>query len=137
MKLREWARKQGINYKTAWKWYKEGKLPVPVYQTPTDTILVKVGEEKEGGKTAIYARVSRADQKPDLDRQVARLLEFANSKGLAVAKTVTEIGSGLRGIQVRSPGGFEGFREGLQNLLREESTLPKSLRKRGSMTASG
>jgi predicted site-specific integrase-resolvase len=23
MKLSEWARKQGINYKTAWKWYKE------------------------------------------------------------------------------------------------------------------
>ncbi len=97
IKLSEWAKKQGINYKTAWKWYKEGKLPVPVSQTPTGTILVEVGEEKEGGKVAIYARVSSADQKADLDRQVARLLEFANSKGLAVAKTVTEIGSGLNG----------------------------------------
>lgn len=97
MKLSEWAKKQGINYKTAWKWYKEGKLPVDAYQTPTGTILVKVGEEKEGGKVAIYTRVSSADQKADLNRQVARLLEFANSKGLAVAKTVTEIGSGLNG----------------------------------------
>ncbi|WP_200774231.1 hypothetical protein [Thermosyntropha lipolytica] len=44
------GKKQGINYKTAWKWYKEGKLPVPAYQTPTGTILVKVGEEKEGGQ---------------------------------------------------------------------------------------
>ncbi|GAW93400.1 Resolvase domain-containing protein, partial [Calderihabitans maritimus] len=33
----------------------------------------------------------------DLDRQVAKLLEFANSQGVAVAKTVTEIGSGLNG----------------------------------------
>lgn len=90
MKLSEWAKRQGINYKTAWKWYKEGKLPVPAYQTPTGTILVKVAEEKEGGKTAIYARVSSTDQKADLDRQVVRLLEFANSKGLAVVKTVTE-----------------------------------------------
>ncbi len=97
MKLSEWARKQGINYKTAWKWYKEGKLPVSAYQTPTGTILVKAGEEKEGGKTAIYARVSSADQKNDLDQQVARLLEFANNKRLAVAKTITEIGSGLNG----------------------------------------
>jgi len=97
MKLSEWARKQGINYKTAWKWYKEGKLPVPAYQTPTGTILVKVGEEKEGGKIAIYARVSSTDQKTDLDRQVARLLEFATSQGLAVTKMVTEIGSGLNG----------------------------------------
>lgn len=72
-------------------------MPVPAYQTPTGTILVKVGEEKEGGKTAIYARVSSADRKADLDRQVARLLEFANSRGLAVAKAVTEIGSGLNG----------------------------------------
>ena len=97
MKLSEWAKKQGISYKTAWKWYKEGKLPVPAYQTPTGTILVEVGEEKEEGKTAIYARVSSADQRADLGRQVARLLEFANSKRLAVAKTVTEIGSGLNG----------------------------------------
>jgi len=99
MKLSEWARKQGISYKTAWKWYKEGKLPVPAYQTPTGTILVKVSEEKEGGKTAVYARVSSADQRADLDRQVARLLEFANSQGVAVAKTVTEIGSGLNGCR--------------------------------------
>jgi len=95
MKLSEWARKQGINYKTAWKWYKEGKLPVSAEQMPTGTILVKTGEEKKGGKAAIYARVSSVDQKADLDRQVARLLEFANSRGMAVAKTVTEIGSGL------------------------------------------
>ena len=81
MKLSEWARKQGISYKTTWKWYKEGKLPVPTYQTPMGTILVKVSEEKEGGKTAVYARVSSADQRADLDRQVARLLEFVNSQG--------------------------------------------------------
>ena len=78
MKLSEWARKQGISYKTAWKWYKEGKLHVPAYQTPTGTILVKVSEEKEGRKTAIYARVSSADQRMDLDRassQVAGICE--------------------------------------------------------------
>lgn len=97
MKLSEWARKQGISYKTAWKWYRQGKLPVPAYQTPTGTILVETGQGKEGGETAVYARVSSADQKSDLDRQVARLLEFANSRGLAVARAVTEIGSGLNG----------------------------------------
>jgi predicted site-specific integrase-resolvase len=97
MELSEWARRQGISYKAAWKWYKEGELPVPAYQTPTGTILVDVGEEKGGGKVAIYARVSSADQKADLDRQIARLLEFANSEGPAVAKTVMQIGSGLNG----------------------------------------
>ena len=74
----------------------DGRLSEPVQRIMVSP-LVEVGEEKKEGKAAIYARVSSADQKADLDRQVARLLEFANSKGLAVAKAVTEIGSGLNG----------------------------------------
>jgi predicted site-specific integrase-resolvase len=34
----------------------------------------------EDGIVAIYARVSSSDQKGDLDRQIARLLEYANPK---------------------------------------------------------
>ena len=41
MKLSEWAKKQGISYRTAWRWFKEGNLPVPVEQMPNGTILVK------------------------------------------------------------------------------------------------
>jgi predicted site-specific integrase-resolvase len=41
--------------------------------------------------------VSSADQKSDLDRQVIRLVEFANDNGLQVDLTVVEIGSGLNG----------------------------------------
>jgi putative resolvase len=29
MKLSDWARANGISYKTAWLWWKRGKLPVP------------------------------------------------------------------------------------------------------------
>lgn len=43
-----------------------------------------------------YCRVSSADQKADLDRQVARVVAGANRQGLAVAEIVTE-GSGLNG----------------------------------------
>jgi len=46
---------------------------------------------------ALYARVSSADQKADLDRQIARLMEFAMAQKLVVVKAVTEIGSGLNG----------------------------------------
>jgi predicted site-specific integrase-resolvase len=46
---------------------------------------------------AIYARVSSADQRNDLDRQVSRLVLYANKKGLLIAQTITEIGSGLNG----------------------------------------
>jgi predicted site-specific integrase-resolvase len=49
------------------------------------------------GKTAIYARVSSADQKPDLDRQVARVAAWATSKGYSVDSVVTEVGSALNG----------------------------------------
>jgi predicted site-specific integrase-resolvase len=45
----------------------------------------------------LYARVSSADQKPDLDRQLARLVTFAGQEGLTVQGTVVEIGSGLNG----------------------------------------
>lgn len=96
MKLSEWAKKNGITYRTAWKWFKAGKLPVPAEQTPTGTILVKEGSEKLG-KVALYARVSSADQKSDLDGQVSRLLTYANKRGWEVGKAITEIGSGLNG----------------------------------------
>jgi len=97
MKLSEWAKKRGITYKTAWRWVREGKMPVPFEITPTGTILVHEPEEKKEGITALYARVSSSDQKTDLERQVVRLLEFANAQSLSVGKTVKEIGSGLNG----------------------------------------
>ncbi|MBE3593750.1 MAG: IS607 family transposase [Candidatus Carbobacillus altaicus] len=97
MKLSEWAKKRGITYKTAWRWVKEGKMPVPFEITPTGTILVHEPETSKEGIVALYARVSSSDQKADLERQVLRLLEFANTQGLSVGKTVKEVGSGLNG----------------------------------------
>lgn len=96
MKLSEWAKKQGISYRTAWRWFKEGKLPVEAEQTPTGTILIK-DSPKEKAQVAIYARVSSNDQKFDLDRQLSRLVVYANSQGLSVSETVVEIGSALNG----------------------------------------
>ncbi len=46
---------------------------------------------------AVYARVSSADQKADLDRQIARLVAYANEQGWAVTQAVSEIGSCLNG----------------------------------------
>lgn len=106
MKLPDWARANGISYKTAWLWWKKGQLPVPARQLPSGTILVDVPERKNAG-AVLYARVSSADQKPDLDRQVARLAAFAAEKGITVAKVVAEVGSGLN-----------GHRKGLISVLR-------------------
>ncbi len=97
MKLSDWARQNGITYKTAWKWWKAGKLPVPARQTATGTILVDMPEHESSTAAVLYARVSSGDQKADLDRQVARLAAFAAENGMRVAKVVAEVGSGLNG----------------------------------------
>jgi putative resolvase len=45
----------------------------------------------------VYARVSSHDQRADLDRQVAWVMEWATGQGLVVAEVVREVGSGLNG----------------------------------------
>ena len=41
VKLSDYARKQGVSYLTAWRWFKSGKFPVPARQLPSGTILVE------------------------------------------------------------------------------------------------
>jgi predicted site-specific integrase-resolvase len=45
----------------------------------------------------MHARVSSNDQKADLDRQLARLTEFAVAQKFSIIDAVKEIGSGLNG----------------------------------------
>jgi putative resolvase len=40
VRLREWAESQGVHYQTAWKWFRDGTLPVPAVKTASGTILV-------------------------------------------------------------------------------------------------
>src|SRR6516165_11068399 len=40
MKLSAWARQQGLSYKTAWRVWKAGQLPVPAEQLATGTVIV-------------------------------------------------------------------------------------------------
>ena len=101
MKLSDWARQQGVSYRTAWNWFKAGNLPVPAVQTPTGTILVEEPKSEGAARAAIYARVSSSDQRGDLDGQTARVLAHLNAHGILVAKTVTEVGSGLNGHRAK------------------------------------
>jgi predicted site-specific integrase-resolvase len=55
------------------------------------------GAAPDVGRVVVYARVSSADQKPDLDRQVARMTVWATGQGLAVDQVVSEVGSALDG----------------------------------------
>ncbi len=98
VKLRQWAAREGVHYQTAWRWWRDGKLPVPARQTATGTILVEVpAAGGVAGGVVVYARVSSHDQRADLDRQVARVTEWVTGQGLAVAEVVREVASGLNG----------------------------------------
>jgi putative resolvase len=98
MKLAEWARRNGVHPQTAYRWFREGTMPVPARRLPTGTIMVDVAAVSGRAETVVvYARVSSADQRADLDRQVARVTAWATGQGLTVGQVVTEVGSALDG----------------------------------------
>jgi putative resolvase len=72
-------------------------MPVPARRLESGTIWVEAASAAEAGRTVVYARVSSHDQRQDLDRQVARLTDWATSNGYVVGEVVTEVGSGLNG----------------------------------------
>ena len=99
MNLAEWAETQHIHPQTAYRWFRAGKLPVPAERVGG---LILVGDlsgddARLSGTTVVYARVSSADQKADLDQQVARVTAWATSNGYSVDQVVTEVGSALNG----------------------------------------
>ena len=98
MNLAVWAERNGVARVTAYRWFHAGLLPVPA-QRVGRLILVNdaVAETARHGRTAVYARVSSADQKADLDRQVARVSAWATAEQISVDKVVTEVGSALNG----------------------------------------
>src|SRR5713101_7077564 len=84
----------GVSYRTAFRWWKAGKLDA--YQLDTGTIIVREPVSTQvPANVALYARVSSADQKEDLERQLQRLKDYAAAKGYHVTKTVSELASGL------------------------------------------
>jgi putative resolvase len=94
--LREWALEQGVHPKTAYRWFREGILPVPARRAGR-LILVDADPKPAVGKVAAYCRVSSADQKDDLERQVGRVVTGATERGLPVGQVVSEVGSGMNG----------------------------------------
>ena len=104
MNLTEWAKAQGVHPHTAYRWFREGTLPVPARRVGPRTILVNVDATAAGPVPGVglYARVSSHDQKPDLQRQVARLSMWAAQAGLRVVRVETEVGSGMSGARSKA-----------------------------------
>jgi putative resolvase len=101
--LTEWARLQGIHPQTAYRWFREGTLPVPAVRVNSRSVLVapEAAATRAAGGLGLYARVSSNDQESDLDRQVARLAAWAAQAGQPVARIEAEVGSGMNGARVK------------------------------------
>ena len=98
MKLSVYARQVGVSYRTAFRWFKSGKIQGRQMDTGTILITEPVAETKVLGhpaKVAIYTRVSAAENKDNLDGQVKRLQGYCAAKGYPVAQVIKEIGSGV------------------------------------------
>jgi putative resolvase len=64
--LADWAESAGVNRHTAYRWFREGTLPVPAERVGR-LILVRrtpAGDGAAGGGVVIYARVSSHDSAP-------------------------------------------------------------------------
>jgi len=102
--LTEWAHATGVHPQTAYRWFREGNLPVPAQRVGPRTILVNVDAATAppaGERVGLYARVSSHDQKDDLDRQMTRLTAWAATAGLPIARQEREVGSGMNGHRAK------------------------------------
>lgn len=99
MKLSTYAKQVGVSYRTAMRWFKAGRIAG--YQMPSGTIIIteKQPEEKAAIErlpiVAIYARVSSAENKTNLDSQAQRLIDYCTARGYQIGAVVKEIGSGV------------------------------------------
>ncbi len=86
----------GVCYKTALNLWKLGELDA--YKLPSGTIIVKNNinsSQCKFFKVAIYCRVSNAENKPNLESQTERLLNYCSFKGSFVVRVIKEVGSGV------------------------------------------
>ena len=101
MNLTEWARVHAVHPQTAYRWFRQGALPVPAVRVGPRTILVnpQASSAARAGGVGQYARVSSQDQRGELERQVARLTGWAQRAGVPVVRVETEVGSGMNGAR--------------------------------------
>ena len=96
MKLSVYAQQVGVSYRTAFRWFKSGKIQGR--QMDTGTILITEPIDapqtpERPMKVGIYTRVSAAENNDNLEGQANRLRDYCAAKGYPVAWVVKEIGS--------------------------------------------
>jgi hypothetical protein len=75
MKLSDWAKKQGISYLTAYRWFKDGKLPIKAYQSDSGTIIVQ--DESENLDSNMAGSISQPNEA--MSTFLKKTVEFSKS----------------------------------------------------------
>ena len=95
VRLSEWARDQGIARATAYRFLKQGILPVPVERSPTGRWYV-LAPNKKGTRNAIYARAGPGNNQIQIiNHQVARVAAWAADRRVPIFTVVHEIADPL------------------------------------------
>jgi putative resolvase len=93
------AKRLGLHPLTVRRWVKEGKIASVQLGREARIPITEVERllgERRAGVIVLYGRVSRHDQKPDLQRQVEQLEQWALvARTGNTTMTLTDIGSGL------------------------------------------
>jgi predicted site-specific integrase-resolvase len=95
--LKGWAVANGVHPVTAYRWLREGKLPVPATCVGGLILLDQPASTVPARVSVVYARVSSPGQRQDLERQVAGVTTWATGRNLSVDPVVTEVGPALDG----------------------------------------
>jgi excisionase family DNA binding protein len=103
LRPREVCQRLGISYSTLSRWVREGRIKA--IRTAGGKFRVPESEVRriaEGLPTSkeiraiVYVRVSSADQKSDLERQIEYLTQYCSSKGYKVVDVLSDVASGLK-----------------------------------------
>lgn len=92
MRLSQYAKKTGVSYKTAYRWWKAGKLNA--YQMPSGAVIVREDDKAKIEAAALYIRVAR-ESHPQAEGQLENLRQAAAERHYTVVQEVTEIASSL------------------------------------------
>ena len=103
LRPKEVCQRLGISYSTLSRWVREGRIRAirtagGVFRVPESEVR-RVAEGLPISKEVraiIYARVSSANQRSDLERQVQYLTQYCSSNGYSVIDVLSDIASGLK-----------------------------------------
>lgn len=127
MNLKEWAVANGVHPVTAYRWFREGKLPVSATKVGGLILVDLCVSTASTSVTVVYAAVSSADQRQDLERQVSRVTTWVTRRNLPVARVVAEVGSPLNGRRRKLAGSCCATRMSRRSSLSTETDLRGSV----------